>query len=739
MDPAKKIQRMEAQKRNPSKIYTFNPLYGSAGPGLFAHDYATCNYIRDDLKCKASLVVGTDNCAVCFADFSYHATDPSNPNEDVTFVFYTNATNLYLFANNKYHVLIANPNGERIADGVTQDPTIISAGSFKVTTVTIKQVTVKEGEQIAILGGNRNGKMVLGGYIQASTANGEFKMDINIMIDNDGGKPPSVAGDVNGYTLYKELPKSPKSDPPAMNLRGIMPFTFKGAETPDSRFNCSNAPFITTKGAMDYIATNEPCYGPDAKPGNYKMECLQQIFLASGGTDKGSGYPGTQENAQLLLVDEEGNNRSLSKIGNFLYKKMVLASTGLKEGQKMSMDDWNEASMYMTGTPKAGPCDTGEGEPLSTECLASLYMSSGCLPKGKLNPDPAANNPMDVDVARIMSIGGIEGKAGITAFYKKAKDAADSTGKNNPGRKKAYMDCYGVPILQTATTFAQWVSIDGPGIIQMSQLVVKDINGVNVAKGGQTEITGGVDGTAPVPGNAVDGVEAVRAYPQLYHSSTAMNNPWFSVKLTKPSVISEIIYYGRDGYENSDRNQKTIKIWDQAGQSMWQSPKMSTANIQKLPIPMSVFERPPPKLAGRVTIGGFNGFINMSQLVVKDTNGVNVAKGGDTSRTNGGTYQGAGGAPAPSVAVDGTEAPRYYPSIYHSQRDDTGALFDVQLTKPSVISQIVFYGRLACCPERHQQIIKIYENITNKLLWTSPQMSREVIQTFNIPSSVFKA
>ena len=146
MDPVKKVQRMEAQKRNPTKSYTFNPLYGNAGPGLFAHDYATCNYIRDDLKCKASQVVGTDNCAVCFADFSYHATDPANPNEDLTFVFYTNATNLYLFANNKYHILIANPNGERIEKNVEQDPTIISVGPYKLTTVTIKQVPVKEGQ-----------------------------------------------------------------------------------------------------------------------------------------------------------------------------------------------------------------------------------------------------------------------------------------------------------------------------------------------------------------------------------------------------------------------------------------------------------------------------------------------------------------------------------------------------------------------------------------------------------------
>jgi hypothetical protein len=61
----------------------------------------------------------------------------------------------------------------------------------------------------------------------------------------------------------------------------------------------------------------------------------------------------------------------------------------------------------------------------------------------------------------------------------------------------------------------------------------------------------------------------------------------------------------------------------------------------------------------------------------------------------------------------------------------------VKLTKPSIITQIKYYGRLACCPERHAQTIKIYDNITGKVLWTSPQMTQAVEQTFDIPASVF--
>jgi hypothetical protein len=447
MDPVRKALRLEGQKRNPTKNYKFRPTYGSADVGLFAHNKATCNYIRDDIKCKASNVVGIDNCAVCFSDFSYHATDPANPNEDLTFVFYTNATQLSIFHDNKIrnkrYILRTSDKSETPSENVVTDPTAISVNGKQLTTTTIKGITINEGDLLLIIVGNlNNDPLLLGGYIQATTTNGEFKIDINIMIDSDAGKPPSVAGDVNGYTLYRNKPKT------GMMLKGIMPFTFKGAETPDSRFNCSNAPFITTKGAMDYVATNEPCYGPDAKPGNYKMECLQQIFLSSGGTTKGTGYPGTQETAQVLLVDEAGKGRSLDKIGKFLYKKMVLASTGMSDGNKMPMKDWDDASMFMTGVHKAGPCDTAEGEPLSNDCLVSLYMSSGCFPKGKLNPDPAEGNPMNEGIAAGMSMGGAQGKATVSEVYKNAKDYANSTGINNTTRQKALMDCYGITLIQ---------------------------------------------------------------------------------------------------------------------------------------------------------------------------------------------------------------------------------------------------------------------------------------------------
>jgi len=723
IDPA-----IKAAKNN-TGIY--QPTYG--GSNLFAKDKATCKYMMDDINCKKHInPIGTKNCSMCFSDGSLHAVDPNTDPVNPTFVFYTNATQLGLIIEGppetKIYMLISS--NEKVDKNVVRDKTIISVNGLELTTVTITSVPIKEGQFFSIRAGNNDDNVAVAGYLQASTLSGQYKIDLNALIDTDMGQTPNMGGDVNGYLLFNQLDNI--TGPVRMSLRGLMTFTFKGIATHDSQ-NCTNGPFMTQKGSVDYIATNEPCYGPEATPGNYKMECLQQLFLASGGTQKGTGYPSTPDTAKTLLVDEKGTARTLNQIGQMLYSRMVTASTRLRNGESVSMEDWDAVSMFMTGVHKADPCDTRPGFPLSKECMVSLYNASGCFPMGKLNP--AKNNPMNSDVATAMTKGN---KARVSEIYRNTRQIAQNSGLSNLARQNAFQDCFGVPILQTAMRPALYVSVDGPyDNIQMSQLVVKDDKGVNVAKGGDTSLTTGGTydkaGGNPSPNVAVDGTEATRPFPYVYASNNP-NNPWFVVKLTKPSIISEIIYYGRNDC-CPERNQKYIKIWDDNG-NMWVSPRMTSENVQKFKIPMSVFEKV-PKLAGRVTVSDY-GFISMSQLVVKDKNGVNVARGGDTSQTNGGTYYGAGGNPAPSVAVDGTEAPRYFPNIYHSQRTDTGATFVVKLTKPSVISQIVFYGRLACCPERHQQTIRIYDSVTNQVLWKSPQMTQEVIQAFNIPASVFE-
>jgi hypothetical protein len=146
------------------------------------------------------------------------------------------------------------------------------------------------------------------------------------------------------------------------------------------------------------------------------------------------------------------------------------------------------------------------------------------------------------DVAAAMTKGD---KDAVSQIYLNAFKTTQNSTLTNLDRQPAFLDAYGVPLLQSATmNLAAYVSLNGPDWTNVSQIVVKDNNGVNVAKGGDTSRTSGgiLEPPYGMTANAVDGVEAERYYPDNYHSGQP-NDPWFVVKLTKPSIVSEIVYY----------------------------------------------------------------------------------------------------------------------------------------------------------------------------------------------------
>lgn len=96
-------------------------------------------------------------------------------------------------------------------------------------------------------------------------------------------------------------------------------------------------------------------------------------------------------------------------------------------------------------------------------------------------------------------------ESAISSFMKKTENDVDSTG------------------------IVKYVRLDGGGdYINLSQLVVTDVNGVNIAKG-RKATSSGYGWDAP-EANAVDGVEASRGHPGEYHSSGG--GAWYQVELS---------------------------------------------------------------------------------------------------------------------------------------------------------------------------------------------------------------
>jgi hypothetical protein len=143
---------------------------------------------------------------------------------------------------------------------------------------------------------------------------------------------------------------------------------------------------------------------------------------------------------------------------------------------------------------------------------------------------------------------------------------------------------------------------------------------------------------------------------------------------------------------------------------------------------------PPCNKKARYLVIQGAGYIQISQIVVKDANGKNIAKGAQTWASE--PY---GPQSVKSNAVDGNERTRAYPNIYHSKSNAADTFITLEFNPPACISQIVLYGRSDCCPQQHanKTINILGQNGWNSVLYKSPPTTSDLVQTFNIPVSVF--
>lgn len=127
-----------------------------------------------------------------------------------------------------------------------------------------------------------------------------------------------------------------------------------------------------------------------------------------------------------------------------------------------------------------------------------------------------------------------------------------------------------------------------------------------------------------------------------------------------------------------------------------------------------------------VVLSDGNDWINLSQLVVTNLQGVNVAKGAKTQSS------GVGFDAPESNAVDGEEASRPHPKEYHSSGQK--AFFKVFLPNPDIITSVTVYNRADCCQERMASGYKIkLLGKDDKILFTSDNLTKESKQVINIP------
>jgi hypothetical protein len=672
----------ESQKLNKNIINgkdynTYTPTLGTSK--MFATDKDMCLRKKVDLKCKQSKVIGEGNssaiCSLCFTDSSYHGTVPNAAVNPVTVTLYSNA-------NYSLAIHIISKKGETwdslVSDGrIVKQPigTTKTTDGIPLSIYVSKPLTIYEGDTMEIICRNVDKtNAMLAGFIKASTvSNPNYQLDMTAFMSKDHGLPVLQNGTVSSYFLF--IQQEGQDD---INLRGIVPFTFTKPPSPDAN-NCSNGPFITQKASMDALNADGDCYNSENSPGNYPLACLKKIFRGMGGTANGTGYP-SESNKQTLLYDPNGNPRSLGQITDYLGGLAVQASTGLNNGVSMSIPDWNNVSMFMTGKAISNPCETKGGKgPITTDCLNFLYTDPGtygttqqnqsldsqdfqqqlvCRPEGALSP----SNPDGLARAKAAALR--NGRDGVKALYKSAFQTANNTSLSNQDRKQSLKDCYGVKVLNSkAEVF--WTS--------------DKTNDYNISYK-----------DAPALCAKVGGVVASVAQLDAAQASG-----------------SQMCACG------------------------W------TADDERARYPMQQTDVPgcgSPGSGGLVKyvkVSGGADYLSISQLVIKDKNGTNVAPSGTTSSS--GNW---GSGSSEKAAIDGTQASRPFPAEYHSK--DKNAFFQVTLANPTQISSITIYNRADCCQQRLAGYKISLLDSNNNVLFTSSPLTADTVQTIsvNLASSV---
>jgi hypothetical protein len=253
-------------------------------------------------------------------------------------------------------------------------------------------------------------------------------------------------------------------------------------------------------------------------------------------------------------------------------------------GQCLSFLYHNKGANETTNPPRVGPTYTGLVTYKNNQReIKNIY----CLPEGQLNPD--TNTTSQATLARIGD-NGYKGKIGVEAIRTYLNDqlslAVDLTRNANtdPDRKAAIVNCFGpdlrsLPSVVTGTPttitnpcgiIAHFVRVlpsqsisQDQAFIEISQLVVIDKNGTNVAPGKST--TGSTSayqthgfGTHE-PERAIDGQITLKRQ-NFYISATPGGSSQFLLNLGGPVDVTKIIYMTRGDSQNIAFRKNGIRL-----------------------------------------------------------------------------------------------------------------------------------------------------------------------------------
>ena len=505
-------------------IPDYQPTLGTCPASKrMAANKAQCLRIKRQMACEKNANYDQKDCAQCFSEGTYSIADPSQTsnlfNGSGTLVLYGEGVLSYIETGYESgsKMVLSDSKGLRIP-----------LNGREMTRVLLSIKPVEEDSP----------PPSIAGYLIGNTTNGEFTIDLSRIVLNDSvtGRKPLTGGSMNveGNQLIKMIAGFGQKE---LILYAVSPFTFVDPYSQEG-VTCPSSPYITKQASAEFMAS-DPCYKRGTGPGKYSLECLQNLFISNGGTDKGEGYPKDSGRASNLMMRSDGRARTLDEIANYVYAIAVISATGVNlSGDQQTIEEWSKASVFCTGNEITSPCDTvaRDSGPLSDDCLTYLWdnMGSGkfvggtynkismanslfskgdstrfCQRSGTLSPTDSNGKKNSAAISYWKKQGGV---SAVKAMMKSIHDGANAEGDMLDDERSIYINqCYGDvslvprpgPTVKTGKapscpsqgcgTMARYVRFwNNCGYIHISQMMIMDIYGNNLALNSTPRMGGGV-------------------------------------------------------------------------------------------------------------------------------------------------------------------------------------------------------------------------------------------------------
>jgi hypothetical protein len=224
--------------------------------------------------------------------------------------------------------------------------------------------------------------------------------------------------------------------------------------------SCPTGPLIFSEIGAGLMGSHS-CFKPDGSF-NPTVDCLQDLFIAAGGTEKGRLWPNSVAAGATIIQKDANGKPDLGATTTWLNNKGSIATYGITSNDaQVSFDQYLAESMDMLGTVPRNPCDgpNATNGPHSPECLDYLWKTSGASDSGKVN-DPSRvpyrycgkvgtaaplnmdGSPNQANIDKANSLGPLPAvRAYYTSIYNNARDS-----DNFDNSVKGMKECYNVDV-----------------------------------------------------------------------------------------------------------------------------------------------------------------------------------------------------------------------------------------------------------------------------------------------------